>query len=138
VQPGVELDRERLERLGEVRNGLDAPVVIRPRVRIAYDVETLEDEPTVRGRFVRDVLEAGTFADEAERRRVLLTGLRAFDGRDDLEIASEDPDQEPIERPRDPHGEGGGDKATEGPRGDHDESPGESPAERPDPGEVSG
>jgi exonuclease SbcD len=49
-----------------------------------YDLEALADEQTVRGQFVRDV----TAADLPEdvRRRVLLTGLRALDGRNDLEV----------------------------------------------------
>jgi hypothetical protein len=41
-------------------------------------------EPTVRGQFVRDVLAAGLPSDE--QRRVVITGLRALDGRADLEV----------------------------------------------------
>jgi hypothetical protein len=53
-------------------------------LRLGYDLETIRSEPTVRGQFVRDVLAAG-FAPDHER-RVLTTGLRALDGRDDLEV----------------------------------------------------
>lgn len=48
-----------------------------------YDVELIRQEPTVRGQFVNDVINEG-LAPEDER-RILMTGLRAFDGRDDLE-----------------------------------------------------
>ncbi len=50
-----------------------------------YDLEAIALEPTVRGAFVRDVQQAAM--DEDERRRVLVTGLRALDSRDDLEVA---------------------------------------------------
>lgn len=53
------------------------------RIRPAYDLDTIAQEPTVRGQFVRDVQDAEL--DEDERRRVLLVGLRALEGRDDLE-----------------------------------------------------
>jgi DNA repair protein SbcD/Mre11 len=48
----------------------------------AYDLATIGAEQTVRGRFVRDVLNAAL--PEDERRRVLLVGLRALEGRADL------------------------------------------------------
>jgi DNA repair protein SbcD/Mre11 len=53
-------------------------------LHIAYDLEAIAQERTVRGQFVRDVLDAGYSADEQQR--VLVTGLRALDGRDDLEV----------------------------------------------------
>jgi DNA repair protein SbcD/Mre11 len=55
-------------------------------LRVAYDWDAIEAELTVRGQFVRDVLAAPELADD-ERRRVLVTGLRALDGRSDLEVA---------------------------------------------------
>lgn len=63
------------------------PVVVvrRGALRVAYDLDTLQTEQTVRGQFVRDVLEAGL--DPEDTRRVITTGLRALDGRDDLEVA---------------------------------------------------
>ncbi len=49
-----------------------------------YDVATIRQENTVRGAFVNDVLESGL--PEAEQRRVLVAGLRALDGRRDLDV----------------------------------------------------
>ncbi len=63
---------------------LDAVVVRDGDLAVAYDIAGLSEEATVRGRFVRRVLAADL--DEAERRRVLVTGLRALEGRDDLEV----------------------------------------------------
>ena len=53
-------------------------------VKPTYDLEAISAEHTVRGQFVRDV--QGATLEEAERRRVLITGLRALDGREDLEV----------------------------------------------------
>ncbi len=80
----IEID---LQRLQEVPHELDAlPVLDASAVSIAYDLDTIGEEQTVRGQFVRDVRGSNTFEDEADRRRVLITGLRALDGRDDLEV----------------------------------------------------
>lgn len=49
-------------------------------VGVAYDFETLVEERTVRGQFVRDVQASAEFDDDT-RRRVLITGLRALEGR---------------------------------------------------------
>ena len=49
-------------------------------IGVTYDFAALAAEQTVRGRFVRDV-QASTGLDEDARRRVLITGLRALDGR---------------------------------------------------------
>ena len=49
-----------------------------------YDMDLIGQEPTVKGQFVRDVTQAPL--DEALRRRVLITGLRALEGREDLEV----------------------------------------------------
>ena len=53
-------------------------------LRPAYDIEAIQEEPTVRGQFVRDVLSDGLGPDDT--RRVLITGLRALGGRDDLDV----------------------------------------------------
>ena len=53
-------------------------------VRVAYDFDTIAIEPTVRGQFVRDVRESALEAEQ--QRRVLVAGLRALAGRDDLEV----------------------------------------------------
>ncbi|MBI3969910.1 MAG: metallophosphoesterase, partial [Chloroflexi bacterium] len=54
-------------------------------VRPAYDFASIAREATVRGKFVQDVLEAAALS-ETEKRRVLVTGLRALEGRRDLEV----------------------------------------------------
>lgn len=65
---------------------LDALVPRLGRVSVSYDFDRLRDQQTVRGQFVRDVLESDELSED-ERRRVLVTGLRALDGRgDDLEV----------------------------------------------------
>jgi DNA repair exonuclease SbcCD nuclease subunit len=65
---------------------IEAVMVRTDGARVAYDFEAIAEEgATVRGRFVRDVLDADL--DEDERRRVLVAGLRALDGRKDLEVA---------------------------------------------------
>lgn len=82
VAPSLELDIGLLE---EERQELDAVVVRAHDVRFAYDFAQLEGEQTVRGQFVRDVQEAVDLPEE-DRRRILVTGLRALDGRRDLEV----------------------------------------------------
>lgn len=81
LAPTVELD---LRELKEVAPHLDALVVRTSDLGFAYDVDAMAAEPTVRGQFVRDA--RAQVADETLRRRVILTGLRAFDGRRDLEV----------------------------------------------------
>lgn len=80
LSSGVELH---LPELSEVAPHLDALVVRTRDLSVAYDLDALAKEPTVRGQFVRDANEQ--VADAATRRRVILTGLRALDGRRDLE-----------------------------------------------------
>lgn len=63
---------------------LEALVVRAGAIRAAYDIDAIAQEPTVRGQFVRDVRAAELAEDE--RRRVLITGLRALDGRQDLDV----------------------------------------------------
>ncbi len=71
--------------LSETPSALDALTVrASAELCVAYDYDEIEKEPTVRGAFVRDVRAAGDLSEE-ERRAVLVTGLRAFEGRDDLE-----------------------------------------------------
>ena len=80
VDPEVDVDHTRLE----LPAHLDAWDVVVNEVRYAYDLDALRQEQTVRGEFVREVSADNTL-DEDLRRKVLLTGLRAFDGRSDLE-----------------------------------------------------
>lgn len=82
VAPSVELDVGLLE---ADRQDLDAVVIRAGDVRYAYDFDQLAAEQTVRGQFVRDVREAADLS-ENDRRRVLVIGLRALEGRRDLEV----------------------------------------------------
>ena len=69
--------------LRDAMGAFDAVQVRQGVLRAGYDFEALRVEPTVRGQFVADVLNAGL--DPVEERRVLTTGLRALEGRHDLE-----------------------------------------------------
>ena len=82
LAPDVELN---LQTLQEVPNELDDLVIRRSRLRLGYDLDSIAEENTIRGRFVCDVRAADDMNEE-ERRQVLATGLRALDGRDDLEV----------------------------------------------------
>jgi DNA repair exonuclease SbcCD nuclease subunit len=64
---------------------LDGVVVRAGDLKPGYDLDAIGHEPTIRGQFVRDVLAAADLGTDT-RRRVLLAGLRALDGRDDLEV----------------------------------------------------
>ena len=81
VAPEVLVDPGRLRRPA----GVTAWVVRAGEVTYGYDLAALRAEPTVRGQFVRDVEADPSLSDEL-RRAVLLTGLRAFDGREDLAV----------------------------------------------------
>ena len=63
---------------------LDAFVVRAGELQVAYDLERISREPTVRGQFVLDVQNSDL--DEETRQRVMITGLRSLDGRKDLEV----------------------------------------------------
>ena len=78
----VDLHEEDLRDL--LRGTFDAVQIRYGDLRSGYDVETIREEQTVRGQFVRDVLESDL--PEDARRRVLATGLRALEGRSDLEV----------------------------------------------------
>jgi exonuclease SbcD len=84
IGPDVDL---RLQDIAALRPpNLDALVPRLGTVAVAYDFDRLAEEQTVRGQFIRDVLAAEQLGDD-QRRRVLVTGLRALDGRgDDLEV----------------------------------------------------
>ncbi len=84
VDPSVELRKSQVS----VDQLPDCVVVMRAgALRTAYDVDAISRESTVRGQFVRDVL-ASAELDEARRALVLTTGLRALDGRDDLDLTT--------------------------------------------------
>jgi DNA repair protein SbcD/Mre11 len=82
LEPGVALDLNELNRLG---SHLDGFQVRTGRIAVGYDLSAISAESTVRGQFVRDAL--AEIADPDERRRVVITGLRALEGRADLEVA---------------------------------------------------
>jgi len=81
VAPSLELDLGELRRLGGQLEGL---VLRIGELSTAYDLREIEREASVRGHFARST--AG-IEDVELRRRVLLTGLRALEGRRDLEVA---------------------------------------------------
>ena len=69
--------------LMDVDHGLEGLLVRLGKFRPAYDFQVIAEEPTVRGQFVRDVLDAEL--EEEDRRRVLLMGLRALEGQTELD-----------------------------------------------------
>ena len=81
LQPELDLH---IESLPDAAEWMEAVVIRTGEVRPGYDLAALAQEATVRGQFVRDVNDAQL--DAEVRRRVLITGLRALDGRDDLEV----------------------------------------------------
>lgn len=81
LAPSIQLDLRELWRLGPHLDGL---VVRTGQLSIGYDLAAIAQEATVRGQFVRS---ADKVADPELRRRVVLTGLRALEGREDLEVA---------------------------------------------------
>jgi exonuclease SbcD len=81
VPAELPIDARALTQLGE---HLDGFVVRAAGLLPSYDLEAIHAEATVRGQFARDTLD---ILDEERRRRVLITGLRALEGRADLEVA---------------------------------------------------
>lgn len=82
LHPGVSVTVADLADLGP---HLQAVVFRLDRLDVGFDLDAIAAEPTVRGRFVRDVRESGLSAER--RRRVLIAGLRALAGRRDLEVS---------------------------------------------------
>ena len=83
VDPDVDLQQLEWRGIGE---HLEALVPRLGGLRVAYDLDELRHEPSVRGQFVRDVESAEELTDEL-RRKVIVTGLRALSGRrDELEV----------------------------------------------------
>lgn len=81
VFPDVDI---RLENLGDLGRHMEALVFKVGDLRVGYDLEKLKSEQTVRGEFIRRVSD-GELPDQLKQ-RVLVTGLRALDGRQDLGI----------------------------------------------------
>ena len=74
----------RLGDLSSVESELDSLSVQVDDLYTGYNLELISKEETVRGEFVREV--SAQDLPEDEMRRILTTGLRALDGRDDLEV----------------------------------------------------
>jgi DNA repair exonuclease SbcCD nuclease subunit len=81
VEPSLELN---LGLVAREKQGLEAMVVRGSGVRIGFSLERIALEHTVRGQFIRDVGDDPELTPE-ERNRIIVTGLRALDGRSDLE-----------------------------------------------------
>lgn len=81
---GAEADL-RLEDLERSAEWMDAIVVRRGTLGVDYDLTAIAAESSVSGQFVQDVL-ASELPEEV-RQKVIVTGLRALEGRDDLEVA---------------------------------------------------
>ena len=74
----------RLADIATLESSLDSLVAKIGDIHVAHDVDSIAEEQTVRGEFVRSVLNQDL--PEDEKRRILVTGLRALDGRSDLEV----------------------------------------------------
>lgn len=81
VEPDVDMNLADLE---GVAPHLAALVPRLGRITVAYDLDSIAEETTVRGQFVQDVRAAEL--DPDLERRVLITGLRALEGRHDLGV----------------------------------------------------
>ena len=74
----------RLADFSTLESSLDSLVVTMGDLHVAHDVDLIAEEQTGRGEFVRSVFDQNLPDDD--KRRILFTGLRALDGRDDLEV----------------------------------------------------
>lgn len=83
VDPDVPVTLDGLDQVG----GTSLAVVARlGRIDLAYDIDDISTQQTVRGQFVRDV--QASDLDAETQRKVLATGLRALDGRTgELEVS---------------------------------------------------
>ncbi len=82
LEPSVALPESVLDSM--LRERFEAAQIRKGDLRSAYVIKEIREEPTVRGQFVNDVLKANLPSDE--ERRILITGLRALDGRSDLDV----------------------------------------------------
>ncbi len=81
IDPQVDLHRNLFDGIG---GHLEGCLVRFGTLNVAYDLAELREEISVRGQFIRDVEASDLDADA--KRRVIVTGLRALDGRKDLEV----------------------------------------------------
>lgn len=82
LEPDIDLQESDLH--GVLDESFDAFQIRTGDLHPGFDIDAIQKEATVRGQFVKDVLKADLPPDE--ERRILITGLRALDGRDDLEV----------------------------------------------------
>ena len=82
LDPNVDFQIRDLQSLSASRNLVSTFRI--GNIHSGYDFEAIKNEPTVRGKFVANVMAADM--PEEEERKVLITGLRALDGRKDLEV----------------------------------------------------
>lgn len=81
---GADIDVQALD-FDDLTVGLDASPLVRfGAYSVAYNLAEISHEPTVRGQFIQDVQASGLPVDE--RQRIIITGLRALDGRTDLKV----------------------------------------------------
>ena len=81
IEPEIDLHSADLQ---QVAPGLEYLAVQVGELSNAYDFAAIASEATVRGQFVKDVF--ASELDSEMKRRVAVTGLRALEGRDDLEV----------------------------------------------------
>lgn len=74
-----------VKELSWISDTIDQMVVRTDQLQPGYDFDAIAEEPTVRGRFVTKVT-GDTGLTPEMKRRVLITGLRALAGREDLEV----------------------------------------------------
>ena len=82
LEPSLDFQEETIRE--QLLESFEAVQIRKSELHIAYDLDEIRQEPTVRGLFVEDVMEAEL--PEEEKRRILRMGLRALDARDDLEV----------------------------------------------------
>lgn len=83
ISPEIDLH---ITDLNGVGGHLDVCTFRLDRLRVAYDIEKIKQESTVRGTFCQQVLSSDL--EEEEKHRILVTGLRALEGRTDLDLVS--------------------------------------------------
>jgi DNA repair protein SbcD/Mre11 len=82
---GADVEPERID-FNDIAPHLEQKLLRFEGLTVAYDLEAIAAQiGTVRARFVQDLVE-DTSLDDDTRRKVILTGLRAFAGRADLEV----------------------------------------------------
>lgn len=72
------------EQFSEIPTTLDGYQLDTTRLQVGFDFDRIAREPSIAGRFVQ-LVQADTSLSAEERRLVLVTGMRALNGRDDLE-----------------------------------------------------